>query len=143
MKNGRMAQMFARFMAGRYGADQLSRFLSCVSLVCMLLSFLTRGVGRGRLSSLFLTLCMGLLIWCYIRMFSRNYTRRRRENEFYLDKKYRLTSRLQLHRECFRQRRDYAFYRCPGCHQLVRVPKGKGKLRITCRRCGYSFEKKT
>lgn len=143
MKNGRLAQMFARFMAGRYGADQLARFLSCVSLVCITLSLLTRRVASGKLSSLLLSLCMGLLLWSYVRMFSRNYTRRRRENEFYLDKKYRLTSWLKLHRECFRQRRDYAFYRCPGCRQLVRVPRGKGKLRITCRRCGYSFEKKT
>ena len=143
MKNGRLAQMFARFMAGRYGADQLARFLSCVSLVCITLSLLTRRVAGGKLSSLLLSLCMGLLLWSYVRMFSRNYTRRRRENEFYLDKKYRLTSWLKLHRECFRQRRDYAFYRCPGCRQLVRVPRGKGKLRITCRRCGYSFEKKT
>ena len=88
-------------------------------------------------------LCMGLLTWSYVRIFSRNYSRRRRENEFYLRKKYRLTSWLQLHRECYRQRQDYAFYRCPGCRQLVRVPRDKGKLRITCRRCGYSFEKKT
>lgn len=143
MKNGRLAQAFARMMSGRYGPDQLGRFLSCVSLICMLLSLLTRGIGRGRVGSLFFWLCMALLCWCYIRMFSRNYTARRRENEFYLNKKYALTSRLRLHRECFRQRRDYAFYRCPGCRQLVRVPRGKGKLRITCRRCGYSFEKKT
>jgi len=130
-------------MAGRYGADQLARFLSFVSLASMVLSLLTRRVGNGWLSSLFLYLCMGLLGWSYVRMLSRNFTRRRQENEFYLRKKHQLTSRLQLHRECYRQRRDYAFYRCPGCRQLVRVPRGKGKLRITCRRCGYSFEKKT
>ena len=143
MKNGRLAQALARFMAGRYGTDQLARFISCVSLVCITLSILTRSVGNGGISNLFFYLCMALLIVCYFRVFSRDHSRRRRENEFYLDKKYRLTSRLKLHRECFRQRRDYAFYRCPGCHQLVRVPRGKGKLRITCRRCGYSFEKKT
>ena len=143
MKNGRLAQALARFMYGRYGTDQLARFISCVSLVSIVLSILTRGVGHGRLSGFFVYLCMGLLVWSYFRMFSRNYSRRRRENEFYLDKKYRLVSWLKLHRECFKQRRDYAFYRCPGCRQLVRVPRGKGKLRITCRRCGYSFEKKT
>ena len=143
MKNGRLAQAIARFMYGRYGTDQLARFISCVSLISIFLSVLTRGVGRGGLSSLFFYLCVVLLGLSYFRMFSRNYSSRRRENEFYLDKKYRLTSWLKLHRECFRQRRDYAFFRCPGCHQLVRVPRGKGKLRITCRRCGYSFEKKT
>ena len=143
MKNGRLAQAFARFMAGRYGADQLARFISCVSLVLITLSILTRDVGRGAVSSLFFYGSIILLGLIYYRMFSRNYSRRRRENEFYLDKKYRLTSRLKLHRECFRQRHDYAFYRCPGCRQLIRVPRGKGKLRITCRRCGYSFEKKT
>ena len=143
MKNGRLAQALSRFMAGRYGTDQLARFMSCVSLIFITLSILTRSMGRDGLGSLFFYLCMVLLILCYFRMFSRDYSRRRRENEFYLDKKYRLASRLKLHRECFRQRKDYAFYRCPGCRQIVRVPRGKGKLRITCRRCGYSFEKKT
>ena len=143
MKNGRLAQAIARFMYGRYGADQLARFISCVSLISIFLSILTRGVGRGWLSALFFYLCIALIGLSYYRMLSRDYNRRRRENEFYLDKKYRLSSRLKLHRECFRQRRDYAFFRCPGCRQLVRVPRGKGKLRITCRRCGYSFEKKT
>ena len=143
MKNGRLAQAFARFMYGRYGSDQLARFLACVSFITMLLSILTRGVGRGGVSALFFYLCIALLGWSYFRMFSRDFSRRRRENAFYLDKKHRLTSRIDLHRECFRQRRDYVFFRCPGCRQLVRVPRGKGKLRITCRRCGYSFEKKT
>jgi len=143
LKNGRLAQAIARFMSGRYGADQLSRFISCAGLVCIILSVLTRGVGQGELSSMFVLLCAVLLGLTYYRMFSRNYSRRRRENEFYLERKYRLTSWLKLHRECFRQRRDYAFYRCPGCRQMIRVPRGKGRLRITCRRCGYSFEKKT
>ena len=143
MKNGRLAQALARFMYGRYGTDQLGRFIACVSLISISLSILTRGVGWGGLSALLFYLCMALLGLSYFRMFSRNYSRRRRENEFYLNKKYAVTSKLKLHRECFKQRRDYAFFRCPGCRQLVRVPRGKGKLRITCRRCGYSFEKKT
>jgi len=143
LKNGRLAQAVARFMSGRYGVDQLARFLSCASLVSLILSLLTRSLLRGRISSLFVYLALVLLGWSYFRMLSRNYSRRRAENERYLSLHHRVLSRFHLHRECFRQRKDYAFYRCPGCRQLVRVPRGKGKLRITCRRCGYSFEKKT
>ena len=50
---------------------------------------------------------------------------------------------FRLLKSCFRQRKDYAFFRCPSCREIVRVPRGKGKIRITCPRCGYAFEKKT
>ncbi len=43
----------------------------------------------------------------------------------------------------FRQRKDYKFFRCPSCHTMLRVPKGKGKVRVVCRKCGTSFIKKT
>lgn len=143
MKNGRFAQAFARLMAGRYGVDQLTRFISGASLVCIVLSTFLRSLWKGRISGLLFWICIALLGWSYYRMFSRNYSRRRAENERYLSLRNRVLSRFRLHKECFRQRKDYVFYRCPGCRQLVRVPRGKGKIRITCRRCGFSFEKKT
>lgn len=34
----------------------------------------------------------------------------------------------------------YCYYYCPNCKQQVRVPAGKGKVRITCPRCEHKFE---
>ena len=96
-----------RFMEGRYGADELGRFLSI----------------------------SGWVIWCYSRVLSRNVTRRREENQKYLARRIGVEDWFALKRTCFDQRREYAFFRCPGCGKTVRVPKGKGRLRITCRHC--------
>ena len=106
---------------------------------CLFVALIGPKSIKGSLSRL----SMGLLIWCYSRIFSKNVTRRRAENDSYLRKQASVTDWFRLRRDCFRQRKEYAFFRCPGCGRTVRVPKGKGKVRITCRQCGFSFEKKT
>jgi len=132
-----------RFMEGRYGADPFGRFLSIAGCVVILLALLLRSVGGGALSGLLGMLALGMVVWCYFRILSRNYGRRAAENQRYLDARDKVLCWFHLQKDCFDQRKDYAFYRCPGCHQMVRVPKGKGRIRITCRRCGYAFERKT
>ena len=129
-------------MEGRYGADELGRFLSISGCVTILLG-LVLGRAVPILSKILILLALGLVIWCYSRVLSRNVTRRREENQKYLAWRIGVEDWFALKRTCFDQRREYAFFRCPGCGKTVRVPKGKGRLRITCRHCGYSFEKKT
>ena len=131
-----------RFMEGRYGADELGRFLSISGCVTILLG-LVLGRAVPILSKILILLALGLVIWCYSRVLSRNVTRRREENQKYLAWRIGVEDWFALKRTCFDQRREYAFFRCPGCGKTVRVPKGKGRVRITCRHCGYSFEKKT
>lgn len=131
-----------RFMEGRYGADELGRFLSISGCVTMLLGLVLSRAAPS-LSRILILLALGLVIWCYSRMLSKNVTRRRDENQKYLAKRVGVEDWFALKRTCFDQRREYAFFRCPGCGRTVRVPKGKGRVRITCRHCGYSFEKKT
>ena len=132
-----------RFMEGRHGADALGRFLSVSGCVIMLLAVIARPVWNGVLSNLLFSLALISLVWCYTRVLSRNLTRRRLENQWYLQKEAAVLDWFALRRDCFRQRKDYCFFRCSGCGRTVRVPKGKGRIRITCRHCGYSFEKKT
>lgn len=132
-----------RFMEGRYGADALGRFLSVSGCVIMLLAVIFRSVWNGILSNLFVSLALLCLIFCYGRVLSRNISARQKENDRYLQKEHAVYDWFALKRDCFVQRRDYAFFRCPGCGRTVRVPKGKGRIRITCRHCGFSFEKKT
>ena len=144
MRQGNLREKIARFMAGRYGADELGRFLSIAGCVVIVLSLLLRMIGTAAGASGLLGMAaLALIVWCYFRILSRNYDRRAAENQRYLQLRDGVTGWFRLQRDCFSQRRDYAFYRCPSCRQMVRVPKKKGRIRITCRRCGYAFERKT
>ena len=139
----RMGERIRQSMVGRYGVDAQGRFLSIGGCVFLIVSLFTRGVGSGALSSLFTLLAGVAIVWCYFRVLSRNYQKRSAENRKYLDLLGKVTGWFSLRRDCIRQRKEYAFFRCPSCHQMVRVPRGKGNIRITCPRCGFAFEKKT
>ena len=115
-------QRAARFMAGRNGNDALNRFLLVCDLVLLLLSSFLRGP--------FFLLALVLLAYIYFRMLSRSVYKRQEENGRYLRAKYKLQSRLRLIGERWKQRRDYKFFVCPSCHTTLRVPKGRGKIKI-------------
>ena len=124
-----------RVMYGRYGTDSLNYALIAVYFVLYLLSSLL----RSHLMSLLSTVC---LILAFYRMFSRQIDRRQAENARFLDAVQPIVRWYNVNK--FRRRdRDHAYFRCPNCGQQLRVPKGKGKISITCRNCGASFEEKT
>ena len=129
-----------QFMMGRYGQDELSRFSLIVFVVLALIGFLVRdGAGRSVLNFLMLAV---LVLW-YLRVFSRNFEKRRRENAVYLKYRNAVVRWFKSLKDRWTQRKDYRFFRCPSCHTLLRVPKGKGRVRLTCRKCQTSFERKT
>lgn len=135
-----MRDRFARFMAGRNGTDNFTRFLLAVGLVLLLVSSFARDTAFGRLLAVLPVL---VLVYAYFRIFSRNIYKRREENGKYLRIKYKLTNNYKVYKERWVQRRDYKFFTCPSCRSTMRVPRGKGKVRIVCRKCGTSFEGKT
>ncbi len=135
-----MRAWLMRVMSGRNGMDAFNRFLSIVLLVMLVCSMIVRNSRLG-LSLSFLTLI--LLIYLYFRMFSRNIYRRQQENGAYLRRRYQITSAWKGMRERWAQRKDYRFFKCPSCHTRLRVPRGKGKLNIVCRKCGTSFQRRT
>lgn len=129
-----------QFMMGRYGQDELSKFSLIVFVVLALIGFLVRdGAGRSVLNFLMLAV---LVLW-YLRVFSRNFEKRRRENAVYLKYRNAVVRWFKSLKDRWTQRKDYRFFRCPSCHTLLRVPKGKGHVRLTCRKCQTSFERKT
>ena len=134
-----MRAWLMRVMSGRNGMDAFNRFLSIVLLVMLVCSMIVRNSRLG-LSLSFLTL---ILIYLYFRMFSRNIYRRQQENGAYLRRRYQITSAWKGMRERWAQRKDYRFFKCPSCHTRLRVPRGKGKLNIVCRKCGTSFQRRT
>ena len=125
-----MREKFQRFMAGRYGVDELSKFLNIVLLVLLVMSIFIR-------SGILYLLALGILIYSYFRMFSRNISKRYEENQKFVNFRYRNVVKWNNFKKRFAQRKEYRFYHCPQCKQTVRVPRGRGKICITCPKCRH------
>lgn len=134
-----MRNWLQKVMMGRYGVDEFNRFLNTTALIALVLSVIFSGV----FSILFWFLAIGALVFSYVRMFSRNTYKRRAENSAYLTLRYNLTRKLTGLKQRLQQKKYYRFYKCPKCGITTRVPKGKGKIRITCPKCGESFVRKS
>ena len=143
MRRSHFREKLASFMIGRYGGDAFGRFISICACICIVISIAFKSNETATIGTVFSLMALLLIIWCYIRIFSRNIYRRSEENRKYLSCRNRFTGSFRLLHSRFRQRKEYVFFRCPGCREVVRVPRGKGKIRITCPRCGYRFEKRT
>lgn len=125
-----------RMLIGRYGTDQLSLALMVLYFVLFLLSYLPY--------CRFLS-WVGLLLFAFIlfRTFSKNITRRYHENQIFLRFWNPIKSWFKNCRARFRDRKTHRYYRCPSCKQRLRVPRGRGKIRISCPKCRTQFVKKT
>ena len=86
---------------------------------------------------------LALLIYSYFRILSRNVSKRYEENQRYLNAKYRAVVKKNNLKKRWAQRSTYRFFKCPQCKQTVRVPKGRGKICITCPKCKTEFIKKS
>lgn len=133
-----MRERLARFMAGRYGNDQLNLFLLVVDMILLLVASFVKSI-----SGILFPLCVALAVYVYFRMFSRNVYKRREENGKYIRMKYKVDAWLRMRREIWVQRKDYKFFTCPSCRTNLRVPRHRGKVKIVCRKCGNSFFGKT
>ena len=124
----RLSAKLQRFMAGRYGTDRLNMVILGAGLAACLIS----PIFHNALVSLLLTaLSYGLMIWAICRSLSRNTYARYQENRKFLQFFDRLKDR------------QHRYYDCPKCRQVVRVPRGKGKIAITCPKCREKFIRKT
>ncbi len=114
-----------RFMAGRYGGDQLNLLLMALYLILYALFLFTV-----------------LVFVSLFRSLSRNLEARRAENLRFLQ----LTRPIVRRWNTFRARthdREHRYFKCPNCGQQMRVPRGKGRITVHCRSCGAVFEEKS
>ena len=125
-----------QFMQGRYGADQMGQMLSAVSMVFLIISLFSRN------QSWFLLAVIGI-VYNYFRMFSKNISKRYAENQKYLTMTAGIRRKLASWKSQLAQRKIYHIYRCPGCKQKIRVPRGRGKIEIRCPKCNTRFVKKS
>lgn len=116
------------FMAGRYGTDKLNMVILMAGLaVCLVSPF----IHSVKVNLLLTAVSYALMFWAVFRSFSRNTYKRYQENRKFLQFFDRLKDR------------EHRYYDCPKCRQVVRVPRGKGKIAITCPKCRERFVKKT
>ena len=84
-----------------------------------------------------------IVILGYIRVFSKNYQKRYNENQKFMQLTGGIWRLFGKEKYMMEQRRDYRIFTCPGCKQKIRIPKGKGKIEISCPKCHTKFIKKT
>ena len=136
-----MKDKLQQFMQGRNGGDALYRAQLFGAVLCSVLSVLTQ--RSVPVSSLFSAASMLLIFWAIFRALSRNIEKRYLENLSYLEWLGGLRRKMRFRREKHQQRKDFKFFVCPNCSTNLRVPKGKGKVNITCSKCGTRFQGKT
>jgi DNA-directed RNA polymerase subunit RPC12/RpoP len=129
-----MKEKFARFMYGRNGADHLARFTSYLVLIFILIDVFVEG-------SFFYLIAFVLLIYNFVRIFSKNLDKRRAENAKFLSMTEGARKKIRILKKRYDGRKDYRFFKCPDCGQEVRVPKGRGRIRITCPKCKSQFDR--
>lgn len=121
-----------KFLQGRYGTDDLNRFLLAVLIISAVLQMLS-----GSYFLNVLTLLITILF--FFRCLSKNISARAAENRKYLT----LTEPVRLWFRNIRGKSNFKVYMCPECKQKLRVPKGKGKIEISCSKCGKKFIKRS
>ena len=124
-----------RFMYGRYGIDELYRFLTTVILILMVLFMFTR-------IPIIYYLELILLIYSSFRFFSKNIYKRRAENDWYLAKTKTVRKKYRDLIRRLRDRKTYRYRTCPNCKQTLRLPYRKGTHNVKCPKCGHTFEVK-
>jgi ribosomal protein S27E len=130
-----MKEKLYRFMMGRYGNDQLNRFLMILTVVFFVLSLFGLRI--------FYVLGILCIFYAYFRMFSKNLYKRRLENNWYMKREYCVRQFFATQKRDMQQRKTHHIYRCPDCRQKIRVPRGKGKIEIRCPKCSRTFIKKS
>ena len=127
-------QKLREFMYGRYGTDQLSLALIGGGFAFYILYVFT----RSRLLYLVSLILYGIAAF---RTLSKNHTKRRIENQKFMNLWYKLKNKWVGIRADFEERKTYKHFKCPACGQKIRIPRGRGKVEIRCPKCSNKFIK--
>ena len=131
-----MRDKLNQFMQGRYGIDTLGKWTVGLGLAIMLIAGWTSNSKLSLLSWV-------LIIYSYYRMFSRNIYKRSEENRWFLNKTSNMRGFWSNRKYNAQQMKNYHIYKCPGCGQKIRIPRGKGKIEVRCPKCRTTFIKRS
>ena len=129
-----MREKLQRFMMGRYGNDDLGKFTLGLTIALYIINIFL----RIRLLHTLMLLSVGISLY---RMLSKNHQRRYQENIKFLNLKNKFMAKWNHGKSDFEQRKTHHIYRCPTCRQKIRIPRGKGRICITCPKCKTEFTK--
>lgn len=132
----KLRENLQRFMYGRYGFDQYGRFIFDAVFVVIIMNMFIR-------SPILYYVELALIIYGYFRILSKNHAKRYSENVKFLGIKNQCMGVIQRKRRLMEERKVNHIYTCPSCKQKIRVPKGKGKIEITCPKCHTKFVKRS
>lgn len=125
---------FRRFMMGRYGSDQFG--------MALIIFGLALSIGLSFVPVPYLNLLgYAPLVFAIYRMFSRNIAQRQKENYKFFAVLNSIKTFPRTIKARSADRKRYRYFKCPKCSQKLRVPRGKGKINITCSKCGEKFQK--
>lgn len=120
-----MRDKFLKFMNGRNGMDELGRAESWMVMALLIVTMFSRSLILNILT-------IALFVHMYFRVFSKNVSKRYEENQKFVNFRYNNTVK-------WNNRRKYKYFKCPLCKQKVRVPRGHGKICVTCPKCREEF----
>ena len=123
-------------MYGRYGIDELSKALIVFALVLSFINIIANSLIIYALSA-------AALVYAVFRAYSKNISKRQKERYFYNQKIGKIKSFIRLRKRIWRERKFNRYFKCPKCKAYLHVPKGKGKIIITCPKCKNEIPKRT
>lgn len=133
----------ARFMYGRNGMDQLNRSLFLLYFTIWIaeiaVGFFVRSAALSRVFEIIL---VALMVWIFFRMFSRNLIKRQAENQRWVNWVWRVRNR-SAGAKARHADKEHKYFTCKNCKAVCRVPVGKGRIVITCPKCGAQIQAKT
>ena len=131
-----MKDKFNQFMTGRYGVDELSKVMMGVAVGVMILNLFVR-------LQILNIVVVALIVLIYLRMFSKNIRKRYEENCRYYAIKQKMLGFFGKQKRTAADLKKNHIYTCPGCGQKIRIPRGRGRIIVTCPKCRHEFEKKS
>ena len=125
----------ANFFQGRYGIDELYKFLFILFWIIAILSIFIRNPIIYLLEIL-------ICVFMFYRSLTRNIYKRQSENMRYLKMRDKVKGKITLQKRKWSERKTHIYRKCPNCKAEIRLPKKKGKHVCTCPRCKKDFEVK-
>lgn len=122
-----------KWMTGRNGSDELGTTALGLSIVALLVSL----IARLRWLDI---IALALALYSCWRLISKNVSQRRKENRIFLSKIGPIGQWIKNPHASFEEARAYKHLTCPACQKKMRVPRGKGKMRVTCPACHKKFD---
>lgn len=130
-----MREKWIQFMAGRYGVDKLYYGLLVLYLILFILNLFIPSI-------VITVLCWSVFLYMFFRVFSRNVSRRYRENQRFLSVWHCIVVWFRMMENRFRDRKTKVYHKCPNCKAILRLPRKKGVHIVQCPKCQTDFKLK-